>query len=107
MNVLKEDLIKARAKIEAGWCQGAFARDKDQHPADALSVEAVSFCVIGAVLACTDDHIRALHLLLRVLNADGSAGCLSTFNDAPSRTKDEVLALFDKTIARMEGAEST
>lgn len=49
MNTLKEDLLKVRAKIEAGWCQGAFARDADQHPVDVHAPEAASFCVVGAV----------------------------------------------------------
>jgi hypothetical protein len=96
---VKEQLITARAKIEAGWCKGTFAKDKNGNSLGFWSEEinwdaAVCYCTSGALrsIGCGQDS-AAYKAMLSVLRL----GVLSIWNDAS--TKEEVLAGFDKTIA--------
>ncbi len=95
-----ETLKQARALIAKGWTQGAMARDKWGVRESAWSPCAASFCAIGAVRrACGPAHeirdgTRALEERCKIP--------LEDFND--SHTQAEVLALFDRTIAELEGA---
>ncbi len=88
MNTLKEDLLKVRAKIEKGWCQGSLARDADQHPVDVRAPEAVTFCVVGAVDSTIVLNCVVLNALWKTLNAEKYVGGLAQFNDAPGRTSE-------------------
>ncbi|SRR6266550_3987434 len=87
-------LMEGRRRIEAGWCQ-RHLRIGD------------SFCAVGAVRS---NYIHAFDILQEALgfgrlvtpdvhwNKD-SPGRLAHWNDAPGRTKDDVLALYDRAIA--------
>lgn len=100
---VKEDLITARAKVETGWCQGTAARDKRGNHVSAQSLDATQFCILGAVSAARPaNSVPVIAELYRTLNHEEYQGALSGFNDAPGRTQEEVLALFDKAIARAE-----
>lgn len=108
---VRDLLIRARARIERGWTQGAMARDGN---ADFIIVpttapEATCWCIAGALLADatlgTANCGAAYTALLdahKSLNGDKQNSTLSIWNDAPERTQADVLALFDKAIERVE-----
>ena len=102
MNTLKEDLLKVRAKIEKGWCQGSLARDADQHPVDVRAPEAVTFCVVGAVDSTIVLNCVVLNALWKTLNAEKYVGGLAQFNDAGNMT-DVIAAL--ATLANLDRPE--
>ncbi len=104
----KDILTKARALIARpdGWTWRTQARDKDNVPVPVQSNAACKFCAFGA--------LNRAHL---ALNAGGVAfdearqalnNCVDktrdadfvAFNDRPFRKQEEVVALFDKAIAR-------
>jgi hypothetical protein len=84
-------LIEGRERIEQGWCQGRFEAKG-------------SFCMLGAIRydhQTTKWRRAARKRLARALGlgqeADGNH--IPNWNDAPGRTKDEVLQAFDRAIA--------
>ena len=104
METVKEVLVKARALIAKGWCQGAVSRSGDGTEVPHLSDLACSWCIVGAVCAVGKTSAPALDALRRVTGVRN--GYLDNWNDAPERTQADVLAAFDETIARLEGAAS-
>jgi hypothetical protein len=99
VSAAREALIRARAKVESGWSQGAYARNSAGHIVSADHPFAVAFCPAGAIIAETPfdvDTWRAAHAAFR-----RALGITSLFewNDAPSRTRADVLAAFDRAIA--------
>ena len=86
-------LIEARRLIAVeGWVQGDYwNRDKD------------AYCARGALMAVSHcqypeeevDAWRALEAL--------AGGHLTCWNDEPGRTVEDVLALYDRAIAGLEG----
>ncbi len=96
---VKDVLIAARAKIEQGWTQGASARDALSNAVAFDDQNATCWCMVGALFAAEpiDDMLRVdARLSLRIHPARVG---ISRFNDTPGRTKEEVLAVFDKAIA--------
>jgi hypothetical protein len=86
-------LRRARELVAEGWCQRAFGKQISgkQH-----------FCMSGGVMnanielqLCGAAEREALHRLQALI--PGRVG-ITYFNDAPGRTKEEVLAVFDKAI---------
>jgi hypothetical protein len=117
--MIKEILETARGLIAQGFAHGVYARDAAGQRVNATSGEACAFCSIGAV--------RRAHYTLRpdsifageefaaevagavILLSEGATGTISDpfwrlaeFNDA--HNQDDVLALFDSTIAKLEQA---
>lgn len=103
---MREILEAARANIEAGWCQGAIAREASSgnrlgEPCHPLDDKAVAWDILGAVekaLGCSKRKKNFRSVISR-LEAIGGQGVIS-FNEAPLRTKEDVLALFDKALHR-------
>lgn len=81
-------LIEGRERIEQGWCQHK-------------TRERGAVCVIGALhdgrSGVDEPYYAAMRRLGRAVGLAWSL--LPLWNDAPGRTKDEVLAAFDKAIA--------
>jgi len=99
-----EILKGAKALLETkGWTQGAYARGKSGRVVKQPR-NAVCFCGIGAISVAaggnTDDDLGydAYKALERIVGSG-----FPHYNDAPGRTKEEVLAVFDKAIAAEEG----
>ena len=86
LSPITKTLMKGRKRIEAGWCQGAFRMGG-------------AVCAVGAVSEDPDDPV--VSTALKVLeSAFGSAVTdIPEWNDSPDRTKEEVLALYDRAIA--------
>lgn len=89
-------LRDARAKIARGWCQNVTTMRRGRQ---------VSYCMLGAMgydecffLA----RARAEKLLGPFVPAEQQP--ITVFNDDPSRTQAEVVAVFDRAIAALEAA---
>lgn len=106
-------LEEARERIEKGWTQGAFARNSVGDAVNEDSEQACAWCVTGALMAApriaVDDAARFyLHKAIASID-DASQHSLASWNDAPDRTQEEVLAAFDAAIkiARSSRAGAT
>lgn len=87
--------------VEKGWTQGCFARDAMALPIEWTSGGAKSFCLAGAI-SFVADHDRenfSMHELLLNRIRYKTGKIVSSYNDAPERTKEDVLALLDGIIA--------
>lgn len=94
----KEILIAAKAKVEAGWCQGAYARDDRGYSTIGDQSDAVSWCMSGALGAVSGwQTFKAEQAIRPYLGNDN----LVQWNDRIRRTKAEVIAVFDQAIASL------
>lgn len=101
-------LKKARALIKKGWHQGWFATDAAGEEVSYTSTAAKCFCVAGAVYRAAGDSLDpgacgAMDALTSVAPTRYKHS-ISQYNDAPRRTQEQVLGLFDRAIARAEKA---
>jgi hypothetical protein len=96
-------LMEARAYIEKGWCQAAYARTLDGRFVDPTKDEAATRCARGAILAgtgvfgSTPEGLDAIRLLAKAARV--RADNLSYWNDDSRRTQNQVLKAFDRAIA--------
>lgn len=106
---VKDDLIKIRKIIENGWVQRYTAMDRHGSRCNPADKDAVKFCIIGAVYKGTGSytlsedpfHRREMiaTLLRHALPKENDS--LIVFNDANGRTKEDILALIDRTIEKL------
>ena len=99
-----EVLKAAREKIAQGWTQGSYAKDVLGLPDGGK--HAVSFCSVGAMWAVERDICKvevACEAFRRALPRKWIS--ITDWNDAPSRTKKQVLDTFDKAI-ELAGTQS-
>lgn len=101
-------LKKSRALLDKGWTQGWFAKDENGCHVDYGAHNATYFCIAGAVyrtvgVATAPGSSDAMDALTAVAPAQYKFS-LSQYNDAPRRTKAQVLGLFDRAIARLSEA---
>jgi hypothetical protein len=82
-----ESLISGRRRLEAGWCQNTCQTRRWEWPGRVVE----SFCMIGA-----GGDPESLLRAIRRLGYDPRD--VPAFNDAPWRTKEEVLAVYDEAI---------
>ncbi len=105
-------LLAARALIAEPehWCKGVEARDERGVEVAPTDPDAYEWCVIGALDAANgvvpnvtwdgwDRYCDAFSVLADL--AQTRFQSLSDFNDAPSTTHTDILALFDKAIEAM------
>lgn len=96
-----ETLVAAKSHLmEHGWCQGALHRD-DQ------------VCVIGAInvagwgsIELNEQQLGERRPLLGLLSEINEAMVCGSWNDAPERTFDDVIALLDRAILATAPAET-
>lgn len=104
----KEILANARSLIAKGWTQGPTAKNAAGIAVDPTSGEAVCWCLEGALIAsgvnCEDPEATCpmCHQYLIPLGRLVGATGATSYNEALGRTKEEVLALFDRAIAACE-----
>ena len=91
-------LIEARRVIESGWCTRASARTDKGIPCEWDEAKACSWCSTGAVLHVASMFVPARVYALRFLREAIGQYSIVGWNDAPGRTKEEVLAGFDRAI---------
>ena len=107
--------------INRGWCQGANALNDKNRDTIPISPRAVKWCMLGAAARASydiaggygpkEDRIMTAFLNAVLVDmadwslpvkADNGAGAVD-FNDAPGRTKEEVLAFIDNiTLATIK-----
>lgn len=112
-NQLLAILRLGRARIAQGWCVGNFAQTRGGgmcHPSDP---EAVHWCARGAVgsdwnTGINEDAEAALYAALPAeyqgSTWGGSGNSVANFNNH-HRTQADVLALFDRAIAKLQPAQ--
>ena len=126
MNIIKQNLADMRVLVEKGWCQGIYFQDKEgntlwwsqglENPEkigaccltgaiDLVScltgaIDLVS-CLTGAIDLVSHPKFGSIVKVIRSVMPEHSPP-LHVWNDAPGRTKEEVLALLDKAIASLE-----
>ena len=91
-------LIEARAYVEKGWTQGAWARNRKGTPVNEDSTRAVCWCALGALWKADGIGSYGLNALVKASGGEVHPTTISGWNDNPDRTQAEVLALFDKAI---------
>ena len=88
-------LILARERVEAGWCQGTFRTNQKE------------YCMLGAIgfrsLKEITDSFKSYRSLrfktmMRLQDALGHDWSIIAWQDKHRRTKEEVLAIFDKAL---------
>lgn len=95
-------LSRARDLIVAGWCQGVAAKTSGGNSVAAISKSATRFDPSGAIEHVCDARwplMPALNLLVFTIRSHGhDVQMARVWNDAPERTQDEVVAMFDAAI---------
>lgn len=100
MNSTREILTTARALIERGWTQATCARNSHGSTVPPGSADASCWCVYGALYACAappnalSDVCTAFRLAIDMQE-------IPEWNDAPGRTKEDVLRAFDQALASL------
>lgn len=94
-----EVLEAARKKIEKPrcWTKCQQACDRKGRLTGAFDEDAARWCGFGALWCVANSYHDTLSEELALSKACG--GHFPNWNDAPERTHDEVLAVFDKAIA--------
>lgn len=87
-------LDEAKALILKGWCQNSLAQDENNSSVDMRAPEAVKFCILGAIyrIGFANEIYSATKNATQAL---GFGDLMTTYNNAPGRTKYEVAAIFD------------
>lgn len=98
---IADKLDEARALIEKGWTQAAYARGKSGRSAVPSSRAAVCFCAVGALAAASrkkypNSAIEGIRELSLSVGGDGYETAILEWNDAPERTQAEVIEAFRK-----------
>lgn len=107
-----ELLKKARTYVVQGWCVGAPAKTLSGMICHAKHPDAVSWCALGALWAPLPDFNasileatnsqRLITEACNILKALSGEEEIFDYNDAPGRTKEDILELLDQAIAIAE-----
>jgi hypothetical protein len=110
-------MSEARRLVESGWSQGAHARDGAGLEVPSWSEEARSWSLLGALLTSwhrqdsQDDadviaHLADAHALgeaTEVLGEVVGTASLDRWNDAPKRTRADVVDAMDRALYVLNG----
>lgn len=98
-------LTAARALLQRGWTQHVLARTSDGTGVNGRNPFAVQWCLLGALGRAQHDLnlpdvpcYEVEHQLCQLVS--GRHAPLYLWNNAPERTQEDVLALFDRALAR-------
>ena len=111
-------MSEARRLVISGWCQGAHARDRGGLEVPSWSEEARSWSLLGALLSSwhhqdaqrdvdVGAHLADAHALgeaTEVLGEVVGTAALDRWNDAATRTKNDVVAAMDGAMAALNGS---
>lgn len=97
-------LSGARALIAAkGWTQGTMAKKADGQSVSTDHPAAACFCILGAMEA--SGHFACFAQAVRFLRWAINDKDVVSWNDAPGRTREEIITALDGAIALAERAE--
>jgi len=96
--VAARKLITPREK----WTQRVNARDKFGRYTYPLNADAVCFCAQGAIARIAGGMGNPAKISAMVVLGSVIKGDVTTFNDAPKRTHRQILAAFDRAIAKLK-----
>lgn len=103
---VKTLLITARARLaETGWTQNCSARDRTGASCEIMDPTACTYCLHGALnwaRITAGASIETVHQAIRALWLRTTISPVQ-WNDHPSRSRDEVLALLDAAIIERDG----
>ena len=97
-------LKRARALVKRGWCQDVLARDKRGIRCNEKDVFATSWCVVGATYRACSNRFGPSDDAWSALTAAARTHDLAGWNDRTGRKQADVVALFDRAIAKAEVA---
>lgn len=99
--IARQILVNARKLIEAGWIKGADVQWNQDHTnsycLDGAISESAHSARVRAEKAAPAAAAAARMALINVID-----GSIVNYNDAPERTKEEVLRTIDKAIERID-----
>ncbi len=96
---------------EKGWCQGDLAKGAHGEAVDLLDPHAAAFCLVGAIrcqreTTSMDARLSAaIHLANVVGRLREDWLTVPDYNDAPGRTKEEIMEVIAKAIELAKGAD--
>lgn len=101
-----ETLIEAKQIISdpARWIKHTYAQNADGNPTEVLALDAVCFCMLGAVKRAYGDHITLTPMVRILANVIGRGEhrdnllAIYSYNDKPIRSHQDVMETFDKAI---------
>ncbi|HEV3408198.1 MAG TPA: hypothetical protein VG079_05880 [Gaiellaceae bacterium] len=97
----------ALARVASGWCQGAVAEDEERRAVRPWSPEARRWSMLGALLASWDGGpVEDLGDAVGALHTATDESSLEAWNNSPERTKQEVVAAFERVIELLERGEA-
>ena len=113
-------LTEARGLLLRGWSRCAQARDIRGHVVNAWSDEAASWSLVGALLASWHRHddrldadfvahsaeARALAHATNVLTRATGTLAIDPWNDAPERSRGDVIAAVDRALALLDDPQA-
>ena len=73
-----------------GWCQYTYAMDNDGHDTCWEDKNACAFCVVGAIYNCYGSGNKGLKIEEELSNFLNTSD-ITSWNDDPERTKDEIV----------------
>jgi len=107
-------LREARALVAQAWCSGAEARDAGGSKVSPWDDRAVSWSLLGAIVAVLEreasrnrelpmaELATALYALANLVDSDS----LVEWNDRPRQTQGDVLAVLDRAAAECEQTDT-
>lgn len=99
---VKQVLIEARRLIaEKGWTQGVNARNSKGRVVKPTYKGAVCFCIYGALGRVVEELSEVHDEAVALLEHEVQPKFVSEWNDTPGRTREEVLAVFDRAIGEL------
>lgn len=107
MSAVLEVLRAGRERVARGWTQRAMARRSETIAVAPSHPNAVCWCAAGGIYAdhrTKNSHEAAVTALERELPPGDWDGNIIAYNDLPTTTQADVLALFDRAIAALETA---
>jgi hypothetical protein len=97
------------------WGKGSYALDTDGNPTIFSDQDAVCFCAAGAIARASNSanlkssiyipHIPAVQAFAEYINPNnstGRVGIIADWNDAPERTREEVIAELRAAATKQE-----
>lgn len=95
-------VAEASGRVLTGWCQGSIAQDEDGEAVDALSSDARRWSTLGALLASWGGGpVEDLRAAVAAVHDSVEQAPLEVWNDRPGRTRNDVVAAFERAITSL------